>query len=515
MSGDPASGLTPGGPTSGDAVPTRTATTGGATGTVPNRGATGTVPNGGGTRTVSGGGPTGIAPDGGPIGTAPTGGPTGAVPNSGPIGAGTIDGPTGSGPGGSLNRLRLPRLLQERMFRRYWAAQTVSYFGDEISTLALPLLAVLITDAGPTQMGYLTAAALAPNLLFSLLAGAWVDRLARKRRIMVLSDVGRALLLATIPAAYLLDVLTLTQLYGVAFAVGTLAVLFEVSRGPLFVSLVERRDYVEANTLINGSRGLSLVAGPSIGGLLVQLLTAPIALVADALSYVWSAAFLARMRTTEPAPVRGRGLGIAAGLRFIAGTPMMRAIVLGTTTVNLFNFMFAALFVLYATTELHLSPGLLGTVLGAGAVGGLFGAAVTGRLTRRFGIGPTLVSGFLLFPAPLLLVPLADGPTPVVLGMLFAAEFFCAVGVMVLDIVTGSVQTALTPETMLARATGVRRTINYGIRPIGALIGGALGAALGVREALWIATVGALAGVLWVLFSPVRRLRELPEAVEA
>ncbi|MEU6203485.1 MFS transporter [Micromonospora musae] len=401
------------------------------------------------------------------------------------------------------------------MFRRYWAAQTVSYFGDEISTLALPLLAVLITDAGPTQMGYLTAAALAPNLFFSLLAGAWVDRLAHKRRIMVLSDVGRALLLATIPVAYLLDVLTLTQLYGVAFAVGTLAVLFEVSRGPLFVSLVERRDYVEANTLINGSRGLSLVAGPSIGGLLVQLLTAPIALVADALSYVWSAAFLARMRTTEPAPVRGRGLGIAAGLRFIAGTPMMRAIVLGTTTVNLFNFMFAALFVLYATTELHLSPGLLGTVLGAGAVGGLFGAAVTGRLTRRLGIGPTLVTGFLLFPAPLLLVPLADGPTPVVLGMLFAAEFFCAVGVMVLDIVTGSVQTALTPETMLARATGVRRTINYGIRPIGALIGGALGAALGIREALWIATVGALAGVLWVLFSPVRRLRELPEAVEA
>ncbi|PWU57714.1 MFS transporter [Micromonospora sp. S4605] len=406
---------------------------------------------------------------------------------------------------------RLPRLLRERAFRRYWSAQTVSYFGDEISTLALPLLAVLGTGAGPAEMGYLTAALLAPNLLFSLLAGAWVDRYPHKRRVMILTDLGRALLLATVPVAYLLDLLALPLLYLVAFGVGTLAVLFEVARGPLFVSLVQRRDYVDANTLINGSRAMSLVAGPSIGGVLVQVLTAPIALLADALSYLVSAYFLGRIRPTEPAPARGGGLGIGAGLGFLARVPMMRAILLGTTTVNLFNFMFAALFVLYATRQLGLSPGMLGLVLGAGAVGGLCGAAVTGRLTRRFGIGPTLVTGFVLFPAPLLLVPLAGGPTPLVLGMLFAAEFLCAVGVMLLDIVSGSVQTALTPDAMLARVTGARRTVNYGIRPIGALLGGALGTVLGVREALWIATAGALTGVLWVLFSPIRRLHDLPE----
>ncbi|MFC3503896.1 MFS transporter [Micromonospora krabiensis] len=416
--------------------------------------------------------------------------------------------------GADVGHRRLPRLLRERTFRRYWSAQTVSYFGDEVSTLALPLLAVLVTDAGPAQMGYLTAALLAPNLFFSLLAGAWVDRLPHKRRIMILSDLGRAVLLATIPAAYLLDLLTLTQLYTVAFAMGTLAVLFEVARGPLFVSVVRRQDYVEANTLLNGSRAMSFVAGPSIGGLLVQLLSAPIALVTDALSYVWSAYFLGRIRPTEPPPARGRGLGIAEGLRFIVRTPMMRATVLGTTTLNLFNFMFSALFVLYATRDLHLSPGLLGAVLGAGAIGGLFGAAITGRLTRRLGIGPTMVAGFVLFPAPLLLVPLAGGPKPVVLGMLFAAEFLCAVGVMLLDIVTNSVQTALTPGSLLARTSGVRRTINYGIRPIGALAGGALGAAIGVREALWIATAGALTGALWVFFSPARRLRDLPEAAD-
>lgn len=422
--------------------------------------------------------------------------------------------PPAAAPSGPARSGRLPRLLRERTFRRYWSAQTVSYFGDEISTLALPLLAVLGTGAGPAEMGYLTAAALAPNLLFSLLAGAWVDRYPHKRRLMILTDLGRALLLTAVPVAYLLDWLALPQLYVVAFAVGTLAVLFEVARGPLFVSLVQRRDYVDANTLINGSRAMSLVAGPSIGGLLVQVLTAPIALLADALSYVVSAYFLTRIRPTEPAPARGGGLGIGAGLGFLARTPMMRAILLGTTTVNLFNFMFAALFVLYATRELGLAPGMLGAVLGAGAVGALFGAAVTGRLTRRFGIGPTLVASFVLFPAPLLLIPLAGGPTPVVLGMLFAAEFLAAVGVMVLDIVGSSVQTALIPEPLLARVTGARRTVNYGIRPIGALLGGALGAALGVREELLIATVGALAGVLWVLFSPVRQLRDLPDRAD-
>lgn len=421
--------------------------------------------------------------------------------------------PAAAPPDGPARRGPLPRLLRERVFRRFWSAQTVSYFGDEISTLALPLLAVLVFQATPAEMGYLTAAAVIPNLLFSLLIGAWVDRYPHKRRLMILTDLGRALLLVAVPAAYLLDVLTMAQLYVVAFAVGTLAVIFEVARGPLFVSVVNRSDYVEANTLVNGSRAMSHVAGPSLGGILVQVLTAPIALIADALSYVVSAYFLGRIRPTEPAPARGR-LALGGGLGFIARTPMMRAILLGTTTVNLFNFMLIALFVLYATQELGLTPGLLGAVLGAGAVGGLIGAALTGRLVRRFGVGPTLLAGFVLFPAPMLLIPLAGGPTPMVVGMLFAAEFLSAIGVMMLDITTGSVQTALTPQALLARVAGARRTVNYGVRPIGALLGGALGTILGVRPALWIATAGALAGVAWVAFSPVRRLHGLPEQAD-
>jgi MFS family permease len=422
-----------------------------------------------------------------------------------------IDTLTPAAPPPPTIRRWLPRLLRGTPFRRYWSAQTVSLFGDEISALALPLFAVLGLHAGPAEMGYLIAAALIPNLLFSVLAGAWIDRYPHKRRIMIIADVGRALLLTAVPVAFLLDVLTLEQLYVVAFLSGTLAVLFGVSNSTLFVSLVPKKDYMEANTLLNGSRATSFVAGPSTAGILVQTLTAPVALLADAVSYLVSAVLLMKIRPTEPPPSEAKGLGIGQGLRFIARSPVLRSTLLGATTLNLFNYMFAALFVLYVSTELGVSPGLLGAVIGAGAFGALLGAAVTGRVARKLGIGRTLVLSFVLFPAPLLLVPLAGGSTPSVLGMLFVAEFLSGLGVMMLDITNGSVQTAATPDPLRARVSGAQRTINYGIRPIGALLGGALGANLGVRPALWIATIGAIAGVLWVLPAAVSKLRDLPE----
>jgi MFS family permease len=403
-----------------------------------------------------------------------------------------------------------PRLLRQAAFRRFWAAQTVSLFGDQITLLALPLLAVLAIGAGPAEMGYLIAASLLPNLFFSLPAGAWVDRYPRRRRVMVVADLGRAGLLLAVPLLWWADALTLPLLCAVAFLTGALSVFFEVAHSSLFAALVRRPDYLDANGLLNGSRAMSYVAGPSVGGVLVQVLSAPVALVADVLTYLAPAGFLTRMQVTErPAPGHS-GLGMAAGVRFVACSPVLRPILLGATTLNLFNYAFAALFVLYVTTELKVAPGTLGLIVGAGAVGGLLGAAVTGRVSRRIGVGPALIAGLVLFPAPLILVPLAGGPAPLVLALLFAAEFLAALGVMMLDITAGSVQTAATPEPMLAVVSGFKRTVNYGIRPVGALLGGALGTAIGVRPALWIATVGALLGVLWVVFSPLRTMRELP-----
>jgi MFS family permease len=408
--------------------------------------------------------------------------------------------------------VRVPRLLRRPEFRRFWSARAVSLFGDEVSTLAIPLVAVLTTGAGATQMGLLTAASLLPNLLFSVVAGAWVDRFPHKRRVMIGADVGRALLLAVIPLLWWSDALTVRRLCVIAFAIGTLSVLFEVAHTSLFAALVARDDYIEANMLLNGARAMSTVSGPGVGGILVQVLGAPVALLADVGSYVASALFLTGARPDDqPRTTAGSGWGVTEGLRLLARSVPLRSVLLGTTTLNLFNYMFAALFVLYVTTELGIAPATLGLILGAGAVGGLLGAAVTGRLTRRFGIGATLLASFVVFPGPLFLVPLAGGPRPLVVGMLFTAEFVAAVGVMMLDITAGAVQTAATPGSMLARMQGANRTVNYGIRPIGALLGGWLGATLGLRPALWIAVIGALAGVFWIAFSPLARQRELPE----
>ena len=387
----------------------------------------------------------------------------------------------------------------------------MSLLGDQVSLIALPLVAVLVLDANAAQMGYLVAAELAPNLLFSLHAGAWADRRARKRQTMIATDVGRALLIGSIPLAYAFDVLTFPHMLAVAFLMGTLAVLFHVSYSALYAALLPRERLVEGGSIMHGSRALSYVAGPSIGGVLVQVLSAPVTLVVDACSYVASALFLRGVEVEEPPPeTPGKG-HVVAGLRWVFGNPIVRAALGATATINFFNFVFFALFILYATRTLDVTPGTLGLVLGAGAVGAVLGALVTNPVARRIGVGPAFAVGCVLFPAPLLLVPLAEGPQWVILACLFLAEFGAGLGLMMLDISAGAILAAVVPERLRSRVSGSYMVVNYGVRPLGALAGGALGSWIGLRETLWIATAGALLGVLWLLPSPVLGLRELPE----
>jgi MFS family permease len=410
---------------------------------------------------------------------------------------------------------RVPELLLRRPFRRYWTGQGISLAGDQISQIALPLVAILALHADAAGVGLLATAQLLPALLFSLPAGAWADRRAHRRRVMIATDLARALLIASVPVAYALDALTLPYLYAVAFGVGALTVVFDVCNTVLFVSLIPAERYIEGNSLVNGSGAMASVAGPSAGGLLVQLLTAPLALLADALTYLASACCLARIDPEEPPatpPAKGHFM---AGLRWVVRSRVMRATFAASATVQFFSFILQTLLVLYATTELGLSPGALGLVLGGGAVGGLFGAVLTGRLVRRIGVGPAAVAGFACFTVPLLLVPLAGGPYGLVLAMLFLAEFGSCVGAMIADISLGSLQTALIPDALRARVNGANRTLTHGTRPLGALAGGALGTAIGLRPTLWIATLGALLAVLWLLPSPVPRIRKLPGEVSS
>jgi MFS family permease len=406
----------------------------------------------------------------------------------------------------------LPPLLRDGVFRRYWSASTISMFGDQISGVALPLAAVLALHAGAAQMGYLTALEWLPSLLFGLPAGAWVDRRGRRRRTMIAADLGRAALFASIPVAYALHALTLAQLLAVTFAAGTLSIMFNVSDGTLFVSIVAEKQYMDGQSLIYGSRALSFVGGPSVGGVLVQVLSAPFAIVADALSFLGSAFFLSRIQPAEPAADDDAAGSVLAGVRFITRSALVRASLVSAATVNFFNLMFNALYLLYAVRVLHLRPGLVGGLLGVAAIGGLLGAMVTKRTAARIGAGWTYTAGCLLFTAPLVLWPLAHGGRWQVLGMLFAAEFGCGFGLMLLDISIGVIFAAVIPDALRARVTGAFQTVNYGTRPLGALLGGLLGSAFGLRPALWVATLGGVAGAALVLFTVLPRYRLPGEA---
>jgi MFS family permease len=418
-----------------------------------------------------------------------------------------------------IRRFIPPLLVDAVDFRRLWFGQTISVFGDQITQLGIPLVAVLTLGADATEMGTLTAAGLLPHLLFSLPAGVWLDRVRARRRLMIAADVGRAALIASIPVAAALGSLSMPQLYVVGFLTGSLAVVFDLSWNTLFVAVTQRDRYVEAMALLNGSRSLASVGGPTIGGLLVQVLGAPLAMLADALSFLGSVVFLRRIESPEPpiepeeGPIRER---LLAGLAFVIRDPIMRPTLLSVATINLFTFASSALFILYATITLGVSPGALGLALGMGGVGAVLGAIVASRIGRRIGLGPAYALGCLIFPVSLLLIPLAgpDMSMPLILALIFGSEFGAGIGVMILDINVGAIIYARTPDRIRGRAGGAFRFVNYGVRPVGALLGGLLGGAIGVREGIAVATIAAIGGVLFLIGSPVLRLRDLPEVSE-
>ena len=403
-----------------------------------------------------------------------------------------------------------PILHENRNFRRYFIGQSISMLGDQVSLIALPLTAVLALHATPGQIGALLTVALIPNLLFSLHAGVWVDRRGRRREVMIATDIGRGLVIATVPMAYAFGHLTWAQLYVVGFLSGTLSVFFFVAYGAFFQVVVPREDYVAANSLIHGSRAFSFLAGTSLGGVLVQLVRGPYALALDALSFAFSAIFLGRIDAEEPPGAPHESAGLMSGVKWIRHNAVIRAELLGVATLNLFNFMFFALFLLYATRELGVRPATLGLVLGAASIGTLSGSFVTARIARRIGVGPTFIVGCFLFPAPLILVPAAGGPYWFVLTLLFVSEFMSGVGLMLLYIMAGSIMAGTVPTALRSRVSGAFMVVNYGVRPLGTTLGGILGTVIGVRSTLWIATVGALLGLAFLFPSPIPKLRDVP-----
>jgi MFS family permease len=397
-------------------------------------------------------------------------------------------------------------------FRKFWAASAISDAGSQVSALALPLIAALALGATPWQMGVLSAAGSAPTLIVGLFAGVWVDRL-RRRPLMITADLGRALLLLSIPLASVSGVLRIELLYVVALSAGVLTVLFDVTYLAFVPTLVGREQLVEANSKLEATSSAAQVAGPGLGGMLVGALGAAYAVLIDALSFVASALFISGVRVEEPAPTTRRASvasEIGEGLHLVLTHPLLRVLGGCSATTNLFGRMFLAVYVLYMTRDLGLGSVGVGLVFAIGGFGALAGALAAGSVARRLGPGPTTIAAQLCFGLTGMAVPLAVLVPRVALPMIVASEFGQWMSITVYYVTAVSIRQSMIPDRLQGRVNATMRVLSGGALPIGALIGGALGGVIGLPLTLVVAEFGMLLACVWLVFSPVRALRSLP-----
>ncbi len=403
-------------------------------------------------------------------------------------------------------------------FRRLWAADALSQAGTQVTVIALPLLLIKVLDAGPFEVGLLTTFEFLAFLLIGLPAGVWVDRV-RRRNVLFVADLVRGLLFGSLPVAWALDLLTLTQVYVVALLAGACTVFFDVAYQSYLPHLVGREHLVEGNAKLQGTQSVAQVAGPTIGGVLVQALTAPYAILVDAVSFLWSAAWILSIRSRElrpeRAPDRHLGREMREGLAFVFGHRLLRAIAACTATGNLFMTMGMTAFVVLLAdqAQLDLSAGTIGLLFSASAIGGLLGALLARRVAGWLGQGPTLwISTAVAAPA-MLAMPIVQRGW--LLWLVAAGSVVIGVTLVVYNITQVSFRQLLCPERLLGRMNATIRFAVWGTIPIGSLLGGILGATIGLRPTLWVAVGGTALSFLPIFFSPLRTMRELPTSYES
>lgn len=406
-------------------------------------------------------------------------------------------------------------LYRNSDFIKFWSGQSISLVGSQVTVLALPLTAAITLHATAMQMGVLSAIQYAPFLLFGLFVGVWVDRL-RRRPILIAANLGRGLLLALIPVAALLGALNMGQLYVLGFLTGVLTVCFDVAYQSYLPGLVGRGQLVDGNSRLQISSSTAAFAGPSLGGVLVQWLTAPVAIAVDAASFFVSALFLCliRRRETEPPPVARRGVWkeMGEGLRLVASNRVLLAIVAGTATSNFFINMQISVRLLYVTRDLHLQPATLGFMFATASLGGLVAAVFARRISRLAGVGPAIIGTQLLVGASALALPFAGGGYWTLISIIVASMILWGFAMMTYDINQLSFRQLVTPDALLGRVNASIRFVTWGAAPPGALLGGVLGEALGLRTTLFIGGGGVVCAALWTIFSPTRNLRHAVDA---
>ena len=418
-------------------------------------------------------------------------------------------------PSSAVSRSSPPSPWRDSDFRRLWVGQTASQVGEHACLVVLPLLAVVTLNADAGQLGALRALGQAPILLFSLFVGAWVDRW-RSRTVMVSADLGRALALAGAAVASVFGGLGLPTLLVVAFAVGTLSVFFDVAYQASLVRLVRRDQLAQGDSAVEGSRSAAQIGGPALGGALVSLLSAPIAVASSALFFALSLLSIRRIRRIESIPERsGRPRRvwrqIRAGVRFVFGDTSLRTVSLASAA---YQFSFAAMmtaYLLFLPRELHLSGAAVGLALAAMGPGALVGSLLAARLPSRFGYGRVLVYAAAIGDGVMLCVPALHGPAAVTIPSLVAVNFvFGAFGQLV-NVTVMVVRQAVTPDGMQGRAVATIAFVGMGLAPLGSLLGGYLADEWGLRTTLLVTAAGMMLSPLLMALSPLARLgRDLP-----
>lgn len=412
-----------------------------------------------------------------------------------------------------------PSLTRHPDFMRLWAGQTVSVFGSLTTGVALPFTAIIYLDARPLAVALLTSANVVAGICFGLVAGVWADRL-RRRPIMIAADIGRALLVGSIPLAAWFGVLRMEQLFAIAFLSGVLTIFFDVAYQSYLPTLVQPDQLLEGNSKLAASASVSEFGAFSAGGWLVQLITAPGAMVIDALSFVFSAACLLAIRTHEPAPAapataRAGVLREAIdGLRAVAGDRVLRPLA-GSFVALSFGFgMTGAVYVLFVTRDLDLAPGIQGMIYGVGGLTSLGGALYATRARQALGAGGAMVAGLLLGGLGMALMSLAPSAIALVIIILVLQQAISDPGWTVYEINAVTLRQATAPPQLLGRVNAGVRFAGMLATLAGSLVAGITADSVGSRPVLAASAVAMAVGALWILLSPVRSMRDVPSAIE-
>ncbi|MCI0776588.1 MAG: MFS transporter [Chloroflexi bacterium] len=411
--------------------------------------------------------------------------------------------------------MKFPRsgLWRHPDFLRLWGGQTISAFGSLVGGAALQFTAILVLDAAPLQLAALAASTLVPGFLFGLVAGVWVDRL-RRRPIMIAADIGRALVLASIPLAWAFDVLHMEHLYVVAFFTGTFTFLFDVAYRSYLPTLIQRDELIEANSKLTASSAATEVGGFGVAGWLVQLITGPLTILVDAVSFIVSALFLHSIKAPEAMPAieeRSSVLReVVEGLQVVVRDPLLRATAISSITLDFSMRIFGTVVLLYMIQDLGFGPGVLGMIFAVGGVSSLLGSVVAARAGRTLGLGRVMVLGLVVFGLSQLLIPIAQGPMAVVAMFLIVQQFGDGAYV-VREISEMSLRQAITPEPFLGRQNASFQFGGIAAMLVGTLVGGVLGEVIGLRWTLVVGAGGTFVSAFWLLVSQVRSVVDLPD----